>query len=113
MANCGEGCVEFTVSKPAEPTRTPSGAVRLTWYMELVSKYLEEQTTAVSKNAVKSAIPRNERHLAAAIATLIEEGFVTVEEGPRRAELLTSVRPYRQAEDSAATPAGGEDQNPF
>jgi hypothetical protein len=64
--------------------------------MERVSIYLELCTDPpVSRNTVLSAVNGKEAGVRQAMDVLIHEGYVTAERGPRNAQLLRSIKTYR------------------
>jgi hypothetical protein len=72
---------------------SPDGIFRPTTLMERVSGYLMLNPGA-SKRAVCRDVPGKETALRAAVDALVTEGFLTVELGPRAAQLYTSVKPF-------------------
>jgi hypothetical protein len=98
----GGRTIEF---KPTAPrvSHTPQGKIRRTWYMEEVSKFLEGQEGSVAKDTIRQAIGRNRGYVTSAIDTLVEEGFAAEEDGKRNSKQISSVKPYRMADDELAT----------
>lgn len=94
-----EGMVTLKVESP----QTASGdRTRPTHLMEEVSKTLEAAMMPLSKNAVEKTIKGKAEWVRIAIQNLIDEKFVGIENGSRNALNLKLLRPYRQADDSAA-----------
>lgn len=83
-------------------TFTEDGALRMTVLMEKVSRYLERQGAPVSKRSVVEHVTGRERNLSRAMDTLAAEGYVEATPGPNRAQLLDSLKPYREATDPKA-----------
>lgn len=112
MKNRADGSdkVDFALNSVPDIGRTASGKPLFTWYMQQVSEFLEEQTSPQSKAKIVQGIRRNERLTTTAIQTLVEEGYASVENGPRGSHLVRSMKPYR--EPTAATPAPA-DIEPF
>jgi hypothetical protein len=94
-----EGMVTMKVESPqmGELNRT-----RPTHLMEEVSKTLEAAMMPLSKNAVEKTIKGKAEWVRIAIQNLIDEKFVGIENGSRNALNLKLLRPYREADDSAA-----------
>lgn len=89
-----------TIELETVPTNDDGGR-RYTIFMEKISRYVEDNDQA-SFNDITEAIGGNERHLKAAIKTLVDEGFMTILPGPRRSKLHHSIAHYREAEDDRA-----------
>jgi len=68
---------------------------RPTALMERVSKYVEANP-GVSKNTVVGSLKGSRTHLTVALQWLVTDGFIGVEEGPRRTHQLTSLKPFRE-----------------
>jgi AAA domain len=83
---------------PAEQAQQAPSSFRPTVLMERVSRHVEQATEPVSRRAVTQAVTGNEVALRMAIDTLTTEGYLQQTPGPNRAQLLTIVRPYREAE---------------
>lgn len=75
-----------------------SGQARLTGYMEKVSRYLET-TPGTTQTGVIEVIKGKKDYLVSAITTLLEEGYLRTEPGPRGATFHYTVRPYREEDD--------------
>ena len=94
----------ITLSASAMKPKTTSaatGAPRLTGYMERVSKVLEGfGDVGQSGRAITKMVTGEDKHVLAALRTLVEEGYVTASfKGSAR--LHTSARVYREAMDAA------------
>jgi hypothetical protein len=74
-------------------------AFRPTGYMERVSILVENCHEPVGRNAVFDAVGGNARYVRLAIDTLVREHYFRPTDGPRRAKLVESIRPYREATD--------------
>jgi hypothetical protein len=79
------------------------GRFRYTIYMERVSKRLELATAPMGVNEIKADIGGDSSRTSHAINSLIDEDYVRLEEGPNRAKLVSSVKPYRQDSDPLLT----------
>lgn len=85
---------------PAEAAQgQASGEFRPTALMERVSRYLEGRDEPVSFRGIDKAVEGKQEYIAQALDALVAEGYVTRKPGPRSANLHTSARPYRQADD--------------
>ena len=73
---------------------------RPTHLMQRVSSYLETRTEPVSRTTILADVQGKAQALRIAIDTLISEGHAHATEGPRNASLLTSTKPYREANDT-------------
>jgi hypothetical protein len=70
---------------------------RPTVLMERVSRYLEDLTEPASRNTVEKSVKGSATDAKRlAVQTLIDDGYVKAEPGLRGAQLLSSVRAYRQ-----------------
>jgi hypothetical protein len=78
---------------------------RPTWFMEAVSRWLENNSEASTK-AVREAIGKRAVHVDQALQRLLEEGYVTRSEGPRRANMWTFVKAFREVDDQLLRLAG-------
>lgn len=73
---------------------------RPTALMEKVSRYLETHTEPVSRNNVETTIKgKRAEFIRKALDALVNERFVTQSTGAHNSKLVSSERPYRQAED--------------
>lgn len=75
---------------------------RPTGLMEKVSRALEGAGAPLSLRDLRDMVTGRAEYLAAAIAVLVADGYVTREIGPRNAQLHTLTRRYRQSEDPAS-----------
>lgn len=73
--------------------------LRPTALMERVSLELEKAAGATSTRGVLALVRGKEKYVTSALRTLVAEGFVTEEDGPRGAHLYSSTGRYRQAND--------------
>jgi hypothetical protein len=78
-------------------------AFRPTVLMERVSRFVEGQSEPPSRNAVQACVKGRAETVRLAIDTLLAERFLTQEPGPRKAQLLRSVTPFREADDTTST----------
>lgn len=96
------GSIDVTVEPPQGHVGDPPDAAahRPTIKMEQASRFLETATGPLSWTNIKDGVGGNEPKLKQAVAILVAEGFVTVEKGPRNADLHTSAKPYREADEA-------------
>lgn len=80
-----------------------SGRKRYTRVMERISRFIEDNDQCTG-NEIKAHVGGKTEIAAAAIKTLIEEGFVSVHRGRNNAHLHHSIALYREAEDDNAQP---------
>lgn len=81
----------------------PGGAFRPTVLMERVSRHLEEFAGDAGQRTgyrVRQDVRGKTDGKLAALGCLVSEGFVREEPGQRGATVYTSVKPYREADDS-------------
>ena len=71
---------------------------RPTGYMEKVSHYVEFDD-GCSQHKIVKAVGGKERYIVQAIQSLVDEGYIRREPGPRNSQLHRSITPYREAED--------------
>jgi hypothetical protein len=76
---------------------------RLTGKMEAISRFLEAQTEAVTRDTVLQSITGKSQDLRAALDALIEEGYVREDLAARNGRPCTSIRPYREEDESQAS----------
>lgn len=96
-------------STRSEVSRSSSGAPRLTGYMERISRVLEPfGAVGQSGRAITRMVRGEDKHVYAALATLVDEGWVTVER-KGSANLHVSARAYREAMDNLAKSAAVSD----
>lgn len=81
--------------RPAEER----GPFRPTGLMQKVSRYLETCSEPVSGKVLETSVGSKAEHVRTAVAVLVSEGFVAVDNGPRNALLHSLVRPYSQANE--------------
>ena len=86
----------------AAPVTDEEHPFRPTHLMEKVSRFLERQPEAVSRNTVEEEKLGARDYVRSALDLLTEEGYVEESEGPRRARLVTLIRAYREASDDFA-----------
>lgn len=97
------GTLDMFLSLPVA-ARKSSGSVepRRTWYMEQISRYLEEagQQSGNKIDARIKELGKSVVYRTGALKMLVDEGFVSPPvDGPRNSKLYTSLRPYRQVSD--------------
>jgi hypothetical protein len=95
----GDGIIG-TVAPPAE--QDAGKPFRPTNLMEKASRGIEK-APGITKNKVEKSVRGNASAVRLAIACLVEEGHVRADDGPKGAILLTSIKPYRQAEDPTSS----------
>ena len=106
----GQKVAELTVTPDGGPLSiellavvalTASGKPwRPTALMERISHALEQATPKpLSQRDLEAVVPGKAEHKRAAIATLVAEGFVATEKGPRNATLHSLMANYRQDHD--------------
>lgn len=91
-----DGRVTISVAPPATTFRP-------TTLMERVSRYLEDYPfKPLTSNAItkEAGIQGSHGDLATALRSLVAEGYVSTEPGPRNSVLHASLRPYRQAAEA-------------
>jgi len=94
------GAVTWEIKRAERSTADPHESVfRPTFLMERVSRFLELQHEPLSRTTVETDVKGKGPGLRAAMDVLIAERYVTARDGVRGAKLLTSVRPYREADD--------------
>lgn len=100
------GAGHFGTFTPDEASASESAGhtFRPTHLMEKVSRALEDAAEGLSVRSLTAAIGSGKNRNAEAarslaIDTLVTEGYVTVEPGPRNAEIHQSLRPFRENTD--------------
>lgn len=89
----------------AETVTDATTHMRLTGYMQKVSQYVASYgETAPSMNVIEKAGLGRREYVRRAVATLVDEGYLTTKTGPRGARLVEHVRPYYEASDGLLTP---------
>lgn len=78
------------------------GGFRPTHLMEKVSKLLEASSGPLSKSAVEKGVEGKADAIRVACQTLIDDGFVKVENGQRNSLMLNSIKPYRETDDPSS-----------
>lgn len=93
------GTVRATLFAP-DVAGESAGTMRPTKVMERVSDALiDGPAVGMSFNALVSAVGKGEKAVKLAVELMEDEGYVIVEDGPRRSHLHRSLRPYRGAHD--------------
>jgi hypothetical protein len=92
--------ITWTLSEPREHDHDAGGAFRPTVLMERVSRYLEPQPEPVSRTVVENSVSGRATWVRTALDILLTEGFACETEGPRKARLVASAKPYRAADDT-------------
>lgn len=73
---------------------------RPTGFMQKTSQALEQCREPLSFNGICTAVTGKREHLRLAVDALIAEGYIRAEPGPRGSTLHTSIKPFRETEDS-------------
>jgi len=66
-----------------------------TWYMEQVSREIEQHAEPVSRADIVAAIGRKRQHVLDAITHLVADGYAVETAGARGAKLTSSIHPFR------------------
>jgi AAA domain len=84
-------------------TADESDGFRPTRLMEKVSRYVEAHVAEekVPRAAVEEHVSGKRAYVREAMDRLVAEGYLEETQGPRGARLLTSVHPFREADDDA------------
>ena len=77
---------------------------RPTHLMEKCSVWLEGQAEPVTRIAVFEALAGRKAYVLKALSALVAEGFLEETDGPRQARLVSSIRPYREADPTCNPP---------
>jgi hypothetical protein len=109
--------VEWALRVPQDSGAEERGPERPTWYMEAISRHVEDAGGSVASKAVIEAAIKAEREAAdgrfrrnacrKALDLLIDEGYLAAGSGhgrDGRAHRIESLKPYRQNADAAAEP---------
>jgi hypothetical protein len=81
-----------------EPSADTQGAAdwRPTALMEKVSRLLEGSSAALSTRQVRESKLGNKEYVTKALAALVADGYVSEQDGSRKAKLHSSLKPYRE-----------------
>lgn len=79
------------------------GGFRPTALMEKVSRQLERETEPISTKQIEEIKLGKADYVRKALAELSEDGYIRREEGTRGAILYTSIRPFREADQTPQT----------
>lgn len=96
-----DGAMTYQVEP--DKSHDAEGEFRPTVLMQKVSIYLEHADEAATGNEIEKSVTGNAKALRAAIELLARDGYISRQQGPRRATLYTSIRPYREADDTPTT----------
>lgn len=88
------------------------GSFRPTHLMEAVSRYVEDNDQCTGRD-IDTAISGKGTNIRRAIECLLNEGFLTTFDGPRRSKLHHSKAHYRQAEDDQLDPSNHPTETGF
>lgn len=108
------GAVHLSLSAHADAANSRP-QVRPTNLMEQVSKNVQEMNEAglePTKSAVANDVPSTKAKVLLAIDWLIEESYLTTTPGPKRAQNLRSIKPYRAVLDPRSDVYAGGDGEP-
>jgi len=96
-----DGQIVITVDGPSADAAASSGdGFRPTGLMERISRWLEGRPGPESENQVVSHVKgKSESATKAALAVLVDEGWVKRWAGPRRSQMHQVIAKYRQTED--------------
>jgi hypothetical protein len=72
---------------------------RPTHLMEKVSVWLELQPRPATRAAVVDAIGGRKAYVLKALTALVQESYAIETDGPQRSKLVSTLRPYREADD--------------
>lgn len=97
------GRVTWTLTHAENTADDDDTVFRPTNLMEKASRYLELLTEPASRNSVQGAVGGNAKYLKLGIDTLVRELYVHEQDGARGARMLTSIRPYREADEPTST----------
>jgi hypothetical protein len=90
-----------------EPLTESDDGWQPTVLMEKVSRWLEQQDEPKSRNEVESAnLGKSRDYVRKAMDKLLAGEYVVETAGPRKARMLTSIKPFRTSPDFAATSPG-------
>lgn len=95
-----DGQLSGWLCEPEETTYSSGGEMRPTHLMEKVSRYLEHVTNATGKQ-IEDTLKGKREYVRLAVRTLVAEGFVATQSGPRGSVLHTSAKPFREGSDHA------------
>ena len=79
------------------------GPFRPTGLMEKVTRYLQTCAEPASGKNVETSVGSKAEHVRAAVAALVTEGYVKIENGPRNALLHSLIKPYIEANDPTSS----------
>ncbi len=118
VANKHAGTLELTAypdggitGRIMPATATPEGGFRPTGIMEKITATLERAGTPLTKNALYGAVRGKEKTIALALELLVAEGYVALEEGPRRSQIHRAKKPYRADTDPKNITTTDDDQD--
>lgn len=78
------------------------GDFRPTIYMERVSRALEKNDGPMSRNEIEEAVKGKRDYVRDALDWLLKDGHTTEIDGPRRARIVTLLKPYLKPQDDLA-----------
>lgn len=87
----------------AVPERVADNPFRPTSIMEKVSRLLEVSPEPLSTSVVVKEVGSKKQHVLTALSVLLDEGYISSRSGSRGANLYSSVRVYRQSDDSTCS----------
>lgn len=89
------GRVLIELTRPDDMPRGADGAMRPTVLMERCSRWIETHPGASTRD-IRYNVAGKASYVDLALRTLVDEGWVRVESGPRNASLHRSIRQYRE-----------------
>ena len=95
-SNSGGNELRATLEMPESAPVNQYGDFRPTVLMERVSKWLEAHPGS-TKTDIQENVRGNQNALSQAITALVDEGYLEVEDGPRRARLHRVTTPFTQS----------------
>ena len=82
---------------PSQTTFTTTGRPRLTGLMDKVSRFLEA-SPGTNQTGIIASLGGKEKSVVSAISTLIEEGYLRTENGPRNTTFHHVILPFREGD---------------
>jgi len=82
------------------PAGEPGEPFRPTVVMERISEALEQTAGPMNTNMVRKTVKGKNETLAAALDLLVQDEYISANDGPRGATVYTSLRPFKATEES-------------
>jgi hypothetical protein len=86
---------QVRIKVPSQPRTGVPSKPRPTVYMEKVSRVLAESSEPLCISEIKRIIGGKSEWVGVAVERLLEEGHATEQPGPRKARMITQVKPFR------------------